>query len=205
VGLRFLQCNPRFARIGRCVVVCPVTELPAYLKRLDQGPPLHAVMQAIAEGDHWLLAWNRQTAVIYRLLGKESGLGDERLRAIEAGSPATDAEITALAKAWKVDPAAVAGTLPSRPIDTGSWIMELDGELDAPLHLTFRSGEVFEHGMPVGSYTETPDGVRAAIGEDLVLLIVRQPGATLPVTMITKRDSGELVEAARLVRQTGAN
>lgn len=188
--------------------------LPAYLKSVDQGPPLHAVMQAIADGEHWLLAWNRQTSVIYRLLAKESGVHEARLREIEAGEHATRAEVVALAKAWRVDPIAVEHTLPYRLagdatvalLEQGSWVLHVEGEPDAPMHLTFRGSQVYENGVAVGSYGDGDDGARASVGNDVVLSIGALTDGAFPVTMTTRRygDGADLVERARLVRDMRA-
>jgi hypothetical protein len=206
---RFFWVRPTLPDSARTWFDPAMSDVPAYLKMVDTGPPLHAVMQAIAEGEHWLLAWNRQSTTIYRLLGKESSISNDRLREIEAGADVTIEEVVALARTWRVDPAAVVVTLPTKPIgdladriEAGEWVLELDGELDAALHLTFRDGGVFENGMSVGRYAETLEGVRATIGEDVVLLIGALAGDAMPVTMVTERhgDGADLVESARLMR-----
>ena len=188
--------------------------LPAYLKSVDLGPPVQAVMQAIADGEHWLLAWNRQTDIIYRLLAKESGIGKDRLRAIEAGEMATRAEVTALARTWRVDARAVENTLPyplageasAALLEHGNWVLQVESEPDVPMRLSFRGGQVFEAGMAVGGYADTADGVRASVGDDVVLTIGRPAGDVFPVVMVTLRhgDGADLVERAQMVRDGGA-
>lgn len=87
-----------------------------------------------------------------------------------------------------------------------AWALELDSELDAPLRLTFRDGAVFENGMQLGSYADGPDGIRATIGEDVVLMIGQEDDGCRPVRMTTKRPGEpDLVETARLVRDRLSN
>lgn len=85
---------------------------PAYMKLVDSGPPLQAVRQCIDEGDHWVLAWNRQSDVIYRHLARDSGVSVVRLAAIEAGDVPTRTELGKLAAVWRVSVEAVLLTLP---------------------------------------------------------------------------------------------
>ena len=76
------------------------------------APPLHAVAQDIAAGESWLVAWAMLSTVPYRRLSRESGIGEPRLQDIDRGAPITRSDLTALAKAWKVDASAIALTLP---------------------------------------------------------------------------------------------
>lgn len=85
---------------------------PAYMKLVDSGPPLQAVRQCIDEGDHWVLAWNRQSDVIYRHLARDAGIEARRLAAIEAGDVPSRDELEKLAKVWRVLVEAVLLTLP---------------------------------------------------------------------------------------------
>lgn len=76
-------------------------------------PPLHAVAQAIAAGESWLIAWALQPFTVpYRRLSRECGIDDTRLRAIDRGAPITRGELGALAKAWKVDVSSIELTMP---------------------------------------------------------------------------------------------
>lgn len=85
---------------------------PAYMKLVDRGPPLQEVKQCMDDGDHWVLAWNRQSDVIYRHLGRDSRIEDRRIGEIEAGDVPTRAELEKLAKVWRVSVEAIEATLP---------------------------------------------------------------------------------------------
>lgn len=75
--------------------------------------PYEAVAQAMALGDSWLTAWCSQSTVPFRRLDNEAKIPSTRLTAIDRGSPATMAEIDALARVWRVDPQDIITTLPS--------------------------------------------------------------------------------------------
>lgn len=75
--------------------------------------PYQAVAQAMAMGDSWLFAWCSQSSVPFRRLDREAKIPDWRLTEIDRGSPATMAEIEALARVWRVDRQDIITTLPS--------------------------------------------------------------------------------------------
>ena len=83
---------------------------------------------------------------------------------------------------------------------TGAWIVAIDGE-DVRMELTFRDGQTFEAGMPVGTYESVGSSFIATIGED-VRLVVDLSGDRdrLPARMLTKRDGELLDERATFVR-----
>jgi len=78
-----------------------------------QWNPLSAVAQAIADGEPWLLAWSLLSTTSYRMLSRESGIGDRRLDEIYRGASVTAAELSALANAWRADVNDVILTLPT--------------------------------------------------------------------------------------------
>jgi hypothetical protein len=86
--------------------------LPAYLKAVPRPAPLHAVHQAIADGESWLYAWNLTSTTAWHRLSHETGVTEARLAEIAAGDPISSKELEALARVWRIDVGAVRSSLP---------------------------------------------------------------------------------------------
>ncbi len=82
---------------------------------------------------------------------------------------------------------------------SGAWIVAVDGE-DIRMELTFRDGQTFEAGMPVGTYEQVGSSFIATIGEDVRLVVELGAGDELPARMLTKHDGELLDERATLFR-----
>jgi hypothetical protein len=73
--------------------------------------PKHPVAHNIATGNHWLDAWTAEASTPWEKLSRSSGVPLGRIRAMSQGDRLTRAELTALATAWRADPAQVEASL----------------------------------------------------------------------------------------------
>ena len=73
----------------------------------------HPVYRAVAEGEMWFRAWYGEAATPFVRLKKLSGVGYDRINAIDQGDKLTWKELVAFAEAWKADPEQVVASLPS--------------------------------------------------------------------------------------------
>lgn len=60
----------------------------------------HAIYRSIQEGEHWFAAWYGEAATPYVRLKKLSGVGLDRIAAIDDGDKLTRIELEAFARAW---------------------------------------------------------------------------------------------------------
>lgn len=84
-------------------------------------------------------------------------------------------------------------------MSTGAWIVAIDGE-DVRMEVTFRDGQTFEAGMPVGTYERVGNTFIATIGEDVRLVVELGAADELPARMLTKLRGELLDERATLYR-----
>jgi hypothetical protein len=78
-------------------------ELPI-VKTVRDYTPGHPVAKMIATGDFWVNAWIVQMTTPWTIIAKRTGIKERRLRAFEAGSVPSPAEIDGLAALWHVPP-----------------------------------------------------------------------------------------------------
>ena len=85
-------------------------------------------------------------------------------------------------------------------MESSAWIVAVDGE-DVRMELTFRDGQTFEQGMPVGSYESVGTSFIVTIGEDVRLIVdISDHIGNLAARMLTKHDGELLDERATLIR-----
>jgi hypothetical protein len=88
---------------------------------------------------------------------------------------------------------------PPPPLNDSGWLLEVDGE-PIRMELTFRGGQTFEVGMPVGVYESIGRTFIATIGEHVRLIVALADGLTVPLAarMLTKAQDATLDERALL-------
>lgn len=85
---------------------------PNWLKRTPVSV-LQAVRQDMdMNGLTWMYAWCLHSPTSWRWLHREARIAQDRLDAMDAGAPVTEAELIALCRAWDADVDEVRLTMP---------------------------------------------------------------------------------------------
>ncbi|WP_198350842.1 helix-turn-helix domain-containing protein [Flavisphingomonas formosensis] len=82
------------------------------IRRLEIWSPAHPVARAIATGDHWFGAWQRQNAIPFARLARQTGISEDRLEAMNRGDSLTRNEADALARAFGISTADLIASMP---------------------------------------------------------------------------------------------